>query len=73
MGEIYSSGTVCVPGETIECLQLEPGLTNIMADSTDYDELTFVWRDWRRVVGQEHKPLYERYVELKNKRAVLNG
>jgi hypothetical protein len=72
MGEIYGSTKVCLP-DGGDCHNLEPGLVNIMAESTDYDELTLVWSEWRRLVGQQIKPLYERYVELKNKRSVLNG
>ena len=34
---------------------------------------TCVLQEWRRKVGQTLKPKYKRYVELKNKRAVLNG
>ena len=33
----------------------------------------FFLKEWRRKVGQTLKPKYKRYVELKNKRAVLNG
>lgn len=29
-------------------------------------------QEWRKLVGREMKPLYERYVELQNKRATLN-
>ena len=44
-------------------------------------EIHFEWghfsqlflKEWRRKVGQTLKPKYKRYVELKNKRAVLNG
>jgi len=73
MGDIYGSTKICLPGDDESCLYLEPGLTEIMADSTDYDERLYVWKEWRRVVGQQIKPLYVRYVELKNKLAVLNG
>ena len=31
------------------------------------------FQQWRVEVGQKMKPLYEKYVELKNKRAVRNG
>ncbi len=32
-----------------------------------------MWQEWRKKVGQRIKPNYKRYVELKNKRAQLNG
>lgn len=44
-----------------------------MAESTNYTERLEVWQGWRTVVGRQIKPLYERYVELKNKLSVLNG
>jgi len=73
MGDIYGSTKICLPGGDGSCLYLEPGLTEIMAESTNYTERLYVWEEWRRVVGQQIKPLYVRYVELKNKLAVLNG
>jgi hypothetical protein len=42
MGKIYGSSKVCV--QSRECLNLEPGLKKIMADSTDFDERAFVWK-----------------------------
>jgi hypothetical protein len=73
MGEIYGSTKVCVEEEdTEECYNLEPGLTNIMAESTDYDLKLMVWQKWRNQVGRANKPFYTKYVELKNKQAVLN-
>jgi len=72
MGDIYGSSCVTIP-DTGECLQLEPGLTEIMADSTDPALRLWVWGEWRREVGRKIKPLYIRYVELKNQKARLNG
>ena len=73
MGDIYGSTKICVGGNDESCLYLEPGLTEIMAESTNYTERLFVWEEWRNVVGRQLKPLYIRYVELKNKLAMLNG
>ena len=75
MGEIYGSTEVCLPWAPPEtsCYNLEPGLTEIMAESTNYTERQFVWQQWRTQVGRQIKPLYARYVQLKNKLAVLNG
>jgi len=72
MGEIYGSSCVTMK-EGGECLQLEPGLTEIMESSTDYSELLTAWKGWRTVVGRQMRPLYIRYVELKNKMSKLNG
>ena len=73
MGDIYGSTKISLSDDSDECLYLEPGLTEIMAESTNYTERLLAWEGWRRVVGQQIKPLYVRYVELKNKLAVLNG
>ena len=73
MGEIYGSTKICLPWAPDTCYNLEPGLTEIMAESTNYTERQFVWQAWRTEVGRQLKPLYSRYVDLKNKLAVLNG
>uniref|UniRef100_A0A8C4RH50 Angiotensin-converting enzyme n=1 Tax=Erpetoichthys calabaricus TaxID=27687 RepID=A0A8C4RH50_ERPCA len=70
MSKIYSTGKVC-RGES--CLTLEPGLEDIMANSTDYDERLEVWEGWRREVGKKMRPLYEEYIVLKNEASKLNG
>ncbi|XP_067422246.1 angiotensin-converting enzyme 2 [Emydura macquarii macquarii] len=73
MSTIYSTGTVCKPGDPFNCLLLEPGLDTIMASSTDYSERLWAWQGWRAEVGQKMRPLYERYVELENEAARLNN
>ena len=73
MGDIYGSTKICLPWSPDICHNLEPGLTEIMAQSTNYTERQYVWQQWRTVVGRQIKPLYTRYVQLKNKLAVLNG
>jgi hypothetical protein len=73
MGKIYGSSKVCPKNESDNCLSLEPDLSDIMAESQDFEERTFYWKEWRRIVGQKIKPKYERYVELKNKKAKRNG
>merc|ERR1712223_1105148 len=74
-GKIYGGTKVCIDGdeEGSQCYNLEPELTDIMADSTNFTLRTFIWQEWRKKVGQSNKPKYERYVELKNKKAKLNG
>uniref|UniRef100_A0A8D0GRD2 Angiotensin-converting enzyme n=1 Tax=Sphenodon punctatus TaxID=8508 RepID=A0A8D0GRD2_SPHPU len=73
MSTLYSTGTVCKPGDPNNCLRLEPGLDVIMASSTKYAERLWAWEGWRAEVGKKMRPLYEGYVELKNEAAVLNG
>ena len=49
------------------------GLSQILASSTDYDELKWVWQGFRDKVGRTNKPHYMRYVELANEIAKANG
>ncbi|XP_048192746.1 angiotensin-converting enzyme 2 [Perognathus longimembris pacificus] len=73
MSTIYSTGRVCNPNNPQECLLLEPGLDDIMAKSTDYNERLWVWEGWRSEVGKQLRPLYEEYVVLKNEMARANN
>lgn len=58
----YGSGKYC-PAEG-ECLTLGT-LSNIMANSRDYDELLDAWTGWR-TVSPAMRADYERFVELTN-------
>ena len=54
MGEIYGSTKVCLPDNNSQesCHNLEPELSSIMAESTNYTTRLHVWTEWRRLVGQ---------------------
>ncbi|XP_006751368.1 angiotensin-converting enzyme 2-like [Leptonychotes weddellii] len=73
MGTIYSTGKACNPNNPQECLLLEPGLDDIMANSRDYNERLWAWEGWRSEVGKQLRPLYEEYVALKNEMARANN
>ncbi|XP_067882277.1 angiotensin-converting enzyme 2 [Heterodontus francisci] len=73
MATIYSTGIVCDPDQPFHCMELEPGLTVLMAESKDYNERLWAWEGWRVNVGKKLRPLYEGYTDLKNKAARLNG
>ncbi|XP_050998310.1 angiotensin-converting enzyme 2 [Acomys russatus] len=73
MSTIYSTGKVCDPKNPQECLLLEPGLDEIMATSTDYNERLWAWEGWRAEAGKQLRPLYEEYVVLKNEMARANN
>lgn len=73
MSTIYSTGKVCNPNNPQECLLLEPGLDDLMATSTDYNERLWAWEGWRAEVGKQLRPLYEEYVDLKNEMARANN
>ncbi|ELK12483.1 Angiotensin-converting enzyme [Pteropus alecto] len=71
METTYSVASVCHSNGT--CLQLEPDLTNLMATSRNYEELSWAWKGWRDEVGRSILPFFPKYVELSNKAARLNG
>ncbi|XP_059506424.1 angiotensin-converting enzyme 2 [Stegostoma tigrinum] len=73
MVSIYSTGTVCDPNEPSRCMELEPGLTVLMAESKDYYKRLWAWEGWRVNVGKRMRQLYEEYAALKNKAAKMNG
>uniref|UniRef100_A0A8C5DBJ8 Angiotensin-converting enzyme n=1 Tax=Gouania willdenowi TaxID=441366 RepID=A0A8C5DBJ8_GOUWI len=72
MSTIYSTATVCLIDDPLNCQTLEPG-TLIMFNSRNYSERLHVWEGWRREVGKRMRPLYEDYVDLNNEAAKLNG
>uniref|UniRef100_UPI003A9A66D7 Pteronotus davyi ACE2 ectodomain n=1 Tax=Pteronotus davyi TaxID=94956 RepID=UPI003A9A66D7 len=69
MSTIYSTGKVCKPNNPQQCLLLATGLEDIMQYSKDYDERLWAWEGWRSQVGKQLRPLYEKYVDLKNEMA----
>lgn len=48
-------------------------IEEILATSTDYDELDYVWSEWRKVASRPMLHDYEQYVELSNEAAQANG
>jgi Angiotensin-converting enzyme len=48
-------------------------LTIIMARSRDWDELQYVWFEWRRRTGQKIRDLFEQMAHVSNKAAQLNS
>ncbi|XP_028297880.1 angiotensin-converting enzyme 2 isoform X2 [Gouania willdenowi] len=73
MSTIYSTATVCLIDDPLNCQTLEPGLEQVMFNSRNYSERLHVWEGWRREVGKRMRPLYEDYVDLNNEAAKLNG
>nr|CAD7402926.1 unnamed protein product [Timema poppensis] len=71
---VYDTATICAYNDPFKCgLKLEPELTVIMARSRDWDELQYVWTEWRRKSGQKIRDLYEQLVDLSNQAAKLNN
>lgn len=83
MEDIYSTAKICsdptiavanmalCPAEKI--LELEPGITRLMASSRDPELLQHVWQSWREASGKLMRQDYARYVDLKNKAADNDG
>ena len=64
MSSIYSKAQPClIDGK---CYQIEPGLTDIMSNSQDYDLLLSAWKGWREQTGPKLKDLFTEYVSLAN-------
>jgi len=53
--------------------RLEPELTQLMAESRDYDELLWAWSGWHNVTGRPIKSLYVQLVDAMNEAARDNG
>jgi hypothetical protein len=44
-----------------------------MAKSRDWDELTWVWTEWRRKAGRPMRDLFEQLVDITNEAARYNS
>ncbi|KAJ8035990.1 Angiotensin-converting enzyme [Holothuria leucospilota] len=71
MNTRYSTSQVCLE-RTGECLNISPGLEEVMRTSRDYFELFQVWRDWRDIAGAPTRNDYREYVILSNDVAMAN-
>lgn len=79
METVYNSAKICpfnnqnCDVEKDEAWTLDPEMVNIMATSTNYDELQYVWKAWRDASGKHMRDDYQKYVQLVNKAATQNG
>ncbi|XP_058791244.1 angiotensin-converting enzyme isoform X3 [Phymastichus coffea] len=74
MLSIYNSATICAYKDPLRCgLRLFPEISTIMARSRDWDELQWVWLEWRRRSGSQMKDLYHQLVNLNNEAARMNN
>ncbi|XP_043273718.1 angiotensin-converting enzyme [Venturia canescens] len=74
MLSIYNSATICAYNDPFRCgLRLYPDVSRIMAKSRDWDELQWVWVEWRRRSGSQIRDLYGQLVQLNNDAARLNN
>ncbi|XP_064471767.1 angiotensin-converting enzyme-like [Ornithodoros turicata] len=70
MEKLYSSTEVVIGGKN---MSLEPDLTQTMAKVGDYDALLEAWKKWHEGAGRPIRPLYQRFITIVNKSAVMNG
>lgn len=71
---IYNSASICAYNDPFHCgLRLYPEISHIMAKSRNWDELQYVWLEWRRRSGVKMKDLYQQLVQLNNDAAQLNN
>ncbi|XP_056647590.1 angiotensin-converting enzyme [Diorhabda sublineata] len=71
---VYNTASICGYNDHFHCgLRLQPDLSKIMAKSRNWDELQYVWTEWRRNSGQKMKDTYEQMVKLSNQAAKLNN
>lgn len=71
---IYNKASICAFERPFDCgLKLQPDLKGIMARSRDWDELVYVWGEWRRKSGENMKELYEQLIDLTNEAARYNS
>ena len=69
---LYSSATV-KDEDSGKDLALDPDLYKILRESRDYERLQFVWKGWRDATGPKIRPVYKKFVELKNEGAKDHG
>lgn len=68
---MYSKGEVCLSDR--DCLQLEPGLTDIISNSRDYDLLVNVWQGFRDATGKKMRAKYTNFVNVMNEAIQFSG
>jgi peptidyl-dipeptidase A len=67
---IYAQAKVC---ENSSCLSFDPEITEIFANSRDYDQLLNIWRGWHDSTGPKMRKMYAQLIELENRAARDNG
>ncbi|CAK1546002.1 unnamed protein product [Leptosia nina] len=74
MKSTYAKATICDYNEPTKCdLTIEPGVTEIFANSQDADELKHAWLEWHKAAGAASKADFTEYVNMYNEAAKLNG
>lgn len=70
----YATIKICSYKEPTKCdLQLEPEITEILAQSRDEAELKYYWQQWYNKAGTPVKESFQKYIDLNKESALLNG
>lgn len=79
MSAMYNTAVVC-PFLNQNCdpnvdtvLTLDPELSDRMSESTNFEELKYMWEQWHDKSGKNMREDYKTYVDLMNKAARVNG
>ncbi|XP_059487086.1 angiotensin-converting enzyme-like [Neocloeon triangulifer] len=78
MTGIYGAARIC-PYTNQNCdiategIRLEPDMETVISGSRDYEELKYVWSQWRDASGAKMRTNYQNYVTLSNQAAQANG
>lgn len=75
---VYNEATVCAYDKqtcdlSSEGMSLNPEIENVLASSDDFEELRYYWAQWHDKTGTHMRSDYQRFAELSNEAAVLNG
>lgn len=79
MSQTYNNAKICpfnrqnCDHKSDDALSLDPDIETLMASSTDYDEMKWIWEQWREKSGKLMRADYKQYVDLMNKAAKLNS
>ncbi|NXE84768.1 ACE enzyme, partial [Cochlearius cochlearius] len=71
MDKIYSTAKVCLANGT--CWELEPDISDIMANSRSYKKLLYAWEGWHNAAGNPLRAKYEEFVNLSNEAYQMDG
>lgn len=68
MESTYSTAKICPfleqGPDCVPSWELEPDLTEIIAKSRDYEELSYVWSEWRKASGNKYRQEYLDFIDI---------
>ncbi|XP_054706988.1 angiotensin-converting enzyme-like [Uloborus diversus] len=74
MSLIYSKAKICSYRSKKKCdLGLEEDLRKILLTSRNYEELKYIWKEWRDTTNKKLKKMFLQYLQLSNEMARSEG